>query len=141
MDLPNQLNAAGKSATKKLLGRLLATGIAEIDDIIGGSQRWELCDIAASTGSACSSEHQDPSYVLMALGVARYLAYNAVRFGLGRFNTEEEVEYRETIADGARTMSLGRHTGPFCRMASRGSWKCLRSSSRKDCVCSLVSPI
>jgi len=64
MDLPNQLNAAGKSATEKLLGRLLATGIAEIDDIIGGSQRWELCDIAASTGSACSSEHQDPSYVL-----------------------------------------------------------------------------
>jgi hypothetical protein len=37
MDLPNQLNAAGKSATKKLLGRLLATGIAEIDEIIGGS--------------------------------------------------------------------------------------------------------
>jgi cysteine desulfurase len=52
-----------------------------------------LNDIALSTGSACTSAKPEPSYVLKALGVPDELAYASLRVGLGRFNTEEEVEY------------------------------------------------
>jgi cysteine desulfurase len=52
-----------------------------------------LHDVALSTGSACSSATVEPSHVLRALGISEDLAHGAVRFGLGRFNTEEEVDY------------------------------------------------
>jgi cysteine desulfurase len=52
-----------------------------------------LHDVALSTGSACSSATIEPSHVLRALGIGDDLAHGAVRFGLGRFNTEEEVDY------------------------------------------------
>ncbi len=50
-------------------------------------------EIALSSGSACSSANAEPSYVLKAIGVPEQLASCSIRFGLGRFNTQEEVDY------------------------------------------------
>jgi cysteine desulfurase len=52
-----------------------------------------LNDVALSSGSACNSANPSPSYVLTALGVPEDLAHSSIRFGLGRFNTVEEVDY------------------------------------------------
>lgn len=59
----------------------------------GESLLFGLQDIALSTTSACSSGSKSPSHVLRALGVSDSLAVGAVRFGIGRFNTEEEIDY------------------------------------------------
>ena len=52
-----------------------------------------LSDIALSSGSACTSGTPEPSYVLKALGVSEEVANTPLRFGLGRFTTEEEIDY------------------------------------------------
>src|SRR5262249_32666466 len=52
-----------------------------------------LKDVAVSSGSACTSASLEPSYVLRALGVGEELAHTSIRFGLGRFNTEQEVDH------------------------------------------------
>jgi len=52
-----------------------------------------LKDVAVSSGSACTSASLEPSYVLRALGIGEELAHTSIRFGLGRFTTDEEVDF------------------------------------------------
>jgi cysteine desulfurase len=59
----------------------------------GESLLMGLKEIAVSTGSACTSASLEPSYVLRAIGIEEELAHTSIRFGLGRFNTEDEVDY------------------------------------------------
>ena len=57
-----------------------------------------LGDLAISSGSACNSASVEPSYVVSALGVDRQRALSALRFSIGRFTTEEEIEFAiETV--------------------------------------------
>ena len=80
--------------------------------IEGGSLLLSLRDIAVSSGSACTSRTTiDPSYVLLAMGRDQTLAQSAIRFGLGRWNTGEEVDYVvETIAVETRKLrSMSAH--------------------------------
>lgn len=73
--------------------------------------------IAASSGSACSSAKIEPSHVLKALGLAEHLIYCSVRFGIGRFTTEEEVDF--TAQKVVEVVRKQRESSPLYEMAKK----------------------
>lgn len=84
----------------------------------GESLLMGLKEIALSSGSACTSATLEPSYVLRALGVGSDLAHSSIRFGLGRFTTDDEVEY--TIKRIIETVTRLREMSPLYEMAKEG---------------------
>ena len=84
----------------------------------GEAMLMGLKDVAVSSGSACTSASLEPSYVLRALGVEEELAHTSIRFGLGRFNTEEEVDFViEKVVDKVNKL---REMSPLYEMAKAG---------------------
>jgi cysteine desulfurase len=84
----------------------------------GDALMMGLRNVAISSGSACTSASVEPSYVLKALGVEDELAHSSIRFGLGRFNTEEEVDY--VIDEVVRVVHHLRTINPMYEMAQPG---------------------
>jgi cysteine desulfurase len=100
--------------TQRLAGNLnVSFAFVEGESLLMG-----LKDIAVSSGSACTSATLEPSYVLKALGVGEDLAHTSIRFGLGRFNTEEDVDYvLERVVHEVRRL---RDMSPLYEMAKDG---------------------
>jgi cysteine desulfurase len=84
----------------------------------GEAMLMGLKDVAVSSGSACTSASLEPSYVLRAVGVEEEMAHTSIRFGLGRFNTEEEVDYVTKLVVGK--VNKLRELSPLYEMAQQG---------------------
>ncbi|MBL8915762.1 MAG: IscS subfamily cysteine desulfurase [Archangium sp.] len=102
------------SMTARLPGNLnVSFAFAE-----GEALMMEIKDVAVSSGSACTSASLEPSYVLRALGVEEELAHSSIRFGLGRFTTEAEVDYVIDLM--IRAVNRLRDMSPLYEMAKEG---------------------
>ncbi len=86
--------------------------------IEGESMIMAIKDLAVSSGSACTSASLEPSYVLKALGVDEELAHTSIRFGVGKFTTEEEIDFAiKTILNSIEKL---RSLSPLWEMAQEG---------------------
>ncbi|MEQ8785235.1 MAG: aminotransferase class V-fold PLP-dependent enzyme [Pirellulaceae bacterium] len=101
------LNGPALEKTDQRLAGNLNCSFAGVD---GEALMMSMRELAVSSGSACTSANPEPSHVLRALGLSDELSRSSLRFGLGRFNTEEDVDFAvETVADAvARLRSLSR---------------------------------
>ncbi|KAM9800288.1 cysteine desulfurase, mitochondrial [Syngnathus typhle] len=84
----------------------------------GESLLMALKDIALSSGSACTSASLEPSYVLRAIGAEEDLAHSSIRFGIGRFTTEEEIDY--TAQKCIQQVERLREMSPLWEMVQEG---------------------
>lgn len=98
--------------------RLPGTSNLSFAYVEGEALMMGVKDVAVSSGSACTSASLEPSYVLKALGVGDELAHSSLRFGLGRFNTQEEVDY--TIEAVVKAVEHLRAMSPLYEMAQAG---------------------
>lgn len=86
--------------------------------IEGESMIMAIKDLAVSSGSACTSASLEPSYVLHALGVNEDLAHTSIRFGIGRFTTEEEIDFAiKTVKEKVQKL---RDLSPLWEMMQEG---------------------
>jgi cysteine desulfurase len=84
----------------------------------GESLLMGISDVAVSSGSACTSATLEPSYVIRALGTDEELAHSSIRFGLGRFNTDEEVDFvTDRVCSEVKRL---REMSPLYEMAREG---------------------
>jgi cysteine desulfurase len=89
----------------------LNIGFAYID---AGALMTAMRNVAVSSGSACTSASVEPSHVLTAIGVSDELAHGSIRYGLGRFTTQEEVDY--AVEETVRTVQHLRAISPECEL-------------------------
>jgi cysteine desulfurase len=84
----------------------------------GEALMMAIKNVAVSSGSACTSASLEPSYVLRACGVSEDLAHTSIRFGIGRFNTEEDVDFvGKYVVEQVRKL---REMSPLYEMAKEG---------------------
>lgn len=103
-----------KDAARRLPGNLnVSFAFVEGEALMMG-----IKDIAVSSGSACTSATLEPSYVLKALGVGEDLAHTSIRFGIGRFTTQEEIDYTAEKLIGA--VKHLRDMSPLYELAKAG---------------------